>query len=96
MAAPGECKEGDSPSEQVVLNALGDEQYDFRTVGGIADETGLNPAFIEATLKKHADKVRISPVPDPKGNTLYTLSSRPRKAQEIISETRAFLAGSAR
>jgi hypothetical protein len=81
-----------------VLDALEDKRYDFRTVDGIAADSGLEPRSVQEVLEKlmKLRRVRVSPVPDKYGNKLYTLSSRRRTTKEIVSETRAFLSGSAR
>jgi hypothetical protein len=89
-------KQTSAAVREVVLAELNGKKYDFRTIAGIAGAAGLTPESVAAALKDLSDVVRESPVPDAHGNALYTLRSRPRSAREIISETRAFLAGSTR
>jgi hypothetical protein len=81
---------------QLVLKALSDPRYDFRTIDGIAKTSKLCTEEVNGAIKNLGDKVRVANVTDAHGNLLYTLSSRPKKIREIVSETRAFLAGSAR
>jgi hypothetical protein len=83
-------------SERKVLEALEDQRWDFRTVDGIAAETGLPESFVSDTLRRYPNYVRVSPIPDRCGRVLFTLRDRPKKNREIFSELRAFLAGSSR
>ena len=89
-------KQASATVRDAVLAELSDTRYDFRTIDGIAHARELTPESVALALKDLADVVRESPVPDAKGNALYTLRSRPRSTREVISETRAFLAGSNR
>lgn len=80
-------------NKQAVMDALANEKYDFRTIRGIADEKGLERSVVETILDKFPHEVRVAAVPNKKGETLYTLRSRPRKLREWVSEGLAFLAG---
>jgi hypothetical protein len=66
----------EDPDERAVLAALANENWDFRTVDGIAGETGLGPEVVTETLKRRSDLVRRSPVPSASGEDLYTLRDR--------------------
>jgi hypothetical protein len=77
-----------------VHEALSDPRWDFRTVDGIARSTGLSEEEVAAILDRYKDEVRQSVVPDRHGRALYTLRSRPKKAQEWLAEIRAYLAKS--
>jgi len=79
-----------------VVAALSDSRYDFRTIEGISKETGLSLAEVNSAIDSLGPAVRMANVTDTDGRSLYTLSSRRKKTREIISEARAFLAGSAR
>jgi len=79
---------------ELVLAALADARFHFRTVPSIAAETGISEASVRSILEAHPDDVRKAPLHDGNGNFLYTLRSRPRTAREILAETRASLAGS--
>ena len=92
---PSNVKVNDQTRERV-LSALADDRFEFRTIAGIVEDTGLTPECVLSTIETMPDLVRQSPVPDSIGNALYKLKSRPRTAREIISETRYFLAGSSR
>lgn len=78
----------------LVLAALADARFHFRTVPSIAAETGVPESSVRSILEQHANDVRKVPLRDGNGNFLYTLRSRPRTAREILAETRASLAGS--
>lgn len=80
----------------LVLAALADARFHFRTVSSIAAETRMAEAAVRSILEMHADEVRKAPLRDENGNLLYTLRSRPRTAREILAETQASLAGSSR
>jgi len=66
-------------STQMVLEALADSRWDFRTVKGISKATGLEEEEVERVLSANEDDVRISLVPGENGELLYTVASRPQK-----------------
>ena len=95
MASPGLVSQQEKTMEQKVLEALQDPSWDFRTVDGIAKETGLDKSEVRQVLEKHPN-VRKSVVPDRRGRELYTLKSRGVKGQEVLAMARAFIAKSVR
>jgi hypothetical protein len=68
-----------------VLEALDKPEYDFRTVPGIARETKLDEETIRRVIEQHPDLIRLSSVPGPKGEELYTLSARRVTRREQVS-----------
>lgn len=76
--------------KEIVLHALGDPRWQFRTIGGIARETGLEPHDIRQVLESNPDLVRRPIVPDPEGRELYTLASKPPSRKERYARLRAF------
>ena len=64
--------------------ALGDPTWDFRTVKGIAEETGLNPERVQKLLDRHPSEVRWTWSRNRR--QIYTLRSRPPKIREIIAD----------
>ncbi|MBV9759707.1 MAG: hypothetical protein JO340_03995 [Acidobacteriaceae bacterium] len=96
-AAGGPGCEGVSSKahNDLVLAALADARFHFRTVPSIAAETGIPETWVRCILESSED-VRKAPLCDESGNYLYTLRSRPRTAREILAETRASLAGSSK
>lgn len=79
------------PRERKLFEALSDPAWDFRTVEGISRVTALHESKIFAIFRKYSELIRKSAVPDAKGRDLYTLRSRPRKAQEFFAEIRLFV-----
>jgi hypothetical protein len=59
-------------------------------------DTGLSCDEALAAIDELGKSVRVSNVPDAKGNPLYTLRNKSKKIREIVAETRAFLAGTVR
>jgi hypothetical protein len=69
--------------DRLVLDSLADEKWDFRTIEGIAKETGLPKEEVLQTLDRLLPwGVRRSPVRDARGRSLYTLQSRKMKTPE--------------
>lgn len=87
MAAP-EHNGHVSVSEDVVqnvLDALADQQYDFRTVGGIGSQLGLSSDDVQEALDQVSEQVRASAVPGPDGEALYAPSDRRVTARERLA-----------
>ena len=74
-----------------VREALDDPKWDFRTVAGIARDTGLDPKRVKRLLDRHRSEVRQTLSRDRK--KIYTLRSRPRKLREVIAELQMFAGG---
>jgi len=47
-----EIEQISEPTARLVLEALANPQWDFRTVQGVAKETGLTEEAVRATLKR--------------------------------------------
>ncbi len=58
--------------EDKIIAALEDPRYDWRTVEGMAQETGVSEAVVMESLKRLADKVIESSTPDERGRSLFT------------------------
>ena len=74
-----------SESEQdwkKVEMALASEEWDFRSIGGIAAELGLPPGRVRDLLEQNADKVRTILSRDRR--VVYALRSKPVTAREVI------------
>lgn len=66
---------GDKSSEtarQLVIAALEDPRYDWRTIDGIAEETGISNAQIVAIVNEAGNTIVRSSIPDEQGRSLYT------------------------
>jgi hypothetical protein len=79
-----------------VEKALENPSWDFRTIDGLAEDTGLRPEEIRWLINRHSDRVRVSNVPDTQGRVLYILASKPISARELLATVRAFAAKSFR
>jgi hypothetical protein len=61
---------------EAVMAALENEKYDWRTLRGIARETGLPKEKILGILAQEKDSIIQSPTPSDKGEELYTTRNR--------------------
>jgi hypothetical protein len=57
---------------EAVLTALRDDRWDWRTVRGVASDTGLTEAVVRRILEENGDVIIQSEVPSVKGDALYT------------------------
>lgn len=68
---------------QAVLNALEDDRFVWRTIDGIAKDTGLDADAIWAVLDDPATDLLISSYPDERGRGLCT-TRRHYKAKRSV------------
>ncbi len=80
-----------NPSAKLVLQALADEKWDFRTIDGLAKETGLPADQIRKIIGAYPELVRRSPVRDRLGRSLFTLKSRRMQLPEKLAFLRLLL-----
>ena len=78
-------------ADRKVLDALADEKWDFRTIDGIARETGVSAEKVSQVLNARASLVRRSLVRDRCGRELYTLRDRKAKRPERMAFVRMLL-----
>ena len=81
---------------ELIEDSLKNPKWDFRTVPGIAKETGLSEHRVADLLKAYSDRIRRSYVPDEHGRVLYTLREKPVSLREMMANTVAFIAKSPR
>lgn len=92
VSRSGELEKIVPKDEKAVFDALADWKWDFRTVEGVARETGLAESVVRSILEKHLGTlVRESAVPDPQGRHLYALGTRPLTRDEQWALSRAFV-----
>jgi hypothetical protein len=91
----GEMEEQVELQDQPVINALSNPKWQFRTVAGIAKETGLPEDEVVRVLAKYPRLVRHSLVPDRSGQALYTFRGRPVGLKERLSVLQVLLTKSA-
>lgn len=82
--------------EKQVFKALANQDWDFRTVDGIAKETGLTSSEVARIIEKYPQLIRSSAVPDNKGRQLYTLASKAITTRERLASVRMFISKSIR
>ena len=68
-----------------VFEALEDPQWDFRTVPGIARETGLAPKQVATIIAQHRELTREAALPDRDGQPLFTLAERKPSWREHVT-----------
>jgi hypothetical protein len=83
--------DSDEANLKSILEALGDEKWDFRTVDGLSKTTGIDRDVVLKIIEAHPDWIRKSAVPDRKGRPLHTLRSRSAGFIEILASARAFI-----
>lgn len=66
-----------------VRSALGNPDWDFRSIDGIAKETELDPLEVREAILRNMSQVRQARARD--GNIIYTLDSRPMRAREVMA-----------
>lgn len=73
-----------APSE-IVLKALRDSPFLWRTIDGIAAETKLDRDIVRAELQCLGDQVIRSGIPDRKGRSLFALRDRYKKKSRTVN-----------
>ncbi len=73
---------------EMVRSALKDSKWDFRTVDGVARDTGLDLKQVEEVIDCHRSEVRQTISRD--GIVIYAHKSKPVKAREIIAQMQRF------
>ena len=71
-----------------VHSALSNPQWDFRTVSGIARDTGLPADRVRQLLEAHRSEIRQTISRDKR--PVYTLKSRPMKMREVVADLRLY------
>ena len=87
-------EEVSEPDARKVFEALADPKWDFRTIDGLGQSTGLTDDRIAQILLRHRSLIRQSPVLDRRGRALYTLSSKGATFRELLTNARAFISKS--
>jgi hypothetical protein len=68
---------------QKVIRALENEDYDWRTLDGLSNETGLTPSEVQEVLYNLQGAVIQSSIPDKQGRALFTTRSHYKKNQSV-------------
>jgi hypothetical protein len=67
----------------IVVQALEDPNYEWRTVEGVAEQTGLPEANVRETLEELNGEIIRSSIPDESGRHLYTTRKHYRETQGL-------------
>ena len=75
-----------------VRAALANPKWDFRTVEGVARETGLDAGSVERLIEQHRSEVRQTWSRERR--VIYTLRSRAKELREILADVQMFVSKS--
>ena len=82
--------------EKKIIAALENPKYDWRTVEGICQETGISSEAVLEWIKRMEDIVVQSSIPDKKGQNLYTTRKHFARLSNIVSRSLSAATGSIR
>ena len=71
----------------LVIKALEDPNWDWRTVEGVAESTGLSEERVQEVLESSAAVIRSS-VPDERGRPLYTTRKHYKNRRSFLDSLR--------
>lgn len=69
--------------EQQIVGALEDSRYEWRSIEGISNQTGLSQAQVRRILEQMGNAIVRSSVPDDEGRSLYTTRQHYRATHGI-------------
>lgn len=69
-----------------VLKALAKPEFKWRTIKGVAKETGLSPEIVMRIVRDASDKVVRASSPSPEGEALYTTREHFRERASIAEK----------
>ena len=75
----------------LVLKALEDPRWKFRTISSISRETGLSVEDVKIQLKMHGELIYQAVHPDKFGQTLYTTTKRAPRVREFIGNLQRYV-----
>ena len=75
--------------KDLILQALEDPKWDWRTVEGIARETGVPAEKVTEVLESAPEDVIRSTLPDKLGRSLYTTRRHYKKTQSFLNRFRS-------
>jgi hypothetical protein len=84
MSENGDPKGRINPDHRnIVVRALEDPNYEWRTVEGIADQTGFSASCVRQILEELNGEIVRSSIPDESGRNLYTTRRHYRQTQGL-------------
>ena len=75
--------QADRRAVERVINALEDPRHDWRTVEGVAEQTGVTTSIVREILKESEHEIVRSSVPDESGQSLYTTRKHYRQTNGL-------------
>ena len=69
-----------------VIAALESPKFKWRTIKGVAGETGLDSSIVQAIISDHEDIIIRSTIPSESGESLYTTREHFRKSATIFEK----------
>jgi hypothetical protein len=73
----------DLDRRNIVVSALEDPHYEWRTVEGVAEQTGLSASNVRQVLEELNGEIIRSSIPDESGRNLYTTRKHYRETQGL-------------
>jgi hypothetical protein len=73
----------DLDRRNIVVSALEDPNYEWRTVEGVAEQTGLSVPNVRQVLEELNGEIIRSSIPDESGRNLYTTRKHYRETQGL-------------
>lgn len=83
MAEAAKMKKHAPETGQLVISALEDPRYEWRSIEGVSLQTGLSEDQVRRIIVEMGDKIVRSSIPDDKGRSLYTTREYYRKTHGI-------------
>ncbi|MFA6223844.1 MAG: hypothetical protein WC647_16180 [Desulfomonilaceae bacterium] len=80
----------DEATRNKVIGALGNPKYKWRTVQGVAKETGIEPEIVESVIENDVDEVIRSSFPGPNQEELFTTRANYEKKASFVERFRSF------
>jgi hypothetical protein len=81
-------------NERLILEALDDSKWDYRTLEGLERTSGLTRESIKMILNKQQKFIRKSDIPDVKGRDLYTLKKDENETKEFLFRLKTYISKS--
>jgi len=75
----------------IVFSALENPKYRWRTINGLAKETGVDEATVKRVLNRINDAIVKSSIPSTSGDDLYTTRRHLKKMENVFSRFVAVL-----
>ena len=74
-----------SRSKDKIIRAFGNPKYEWRTIRGVAKETGVTQEDVKSYLTTHGDDIVKSSAHNKRGEQLYTTREHYRTSAGVLS-----------